>query len=172
MFGKSILLLAIAAKLIAADKGTLLVREREDLLSKALKAKDKVVLSVLMDRDFSFHLTCGMAVRSFSTEVRRDDWVDDLSHLRIDSYATAISKVNLIHGRRPNSEYKEAEASIASVDLNDSWVIRSSSGSRIEKHFHTTDTWIKRQGTWKLAGRISEPNPNNCADGLKWGGPF
>lgn len=161
MFGGSILLLGVMARLAAADDESSLVREREDALAKALNARDKVILSTLMDKDFSLHLTCGSAVRNFSTEVRREDWIDDLIHLRIDSYAAVISKVHLVRG------------SLASVTLDESWTVHSPRGSRIEKRFRTTDTWFKLQGTWKLTGRISAPYPRDCTDGPNWdGGPY
>ena len=88
-------------------------------------------------------MTEGSAFRNARTELSRDEWLDRLTHLRIKSYEAMISKISV--GRDE-----------AVVTLNESWSIQSAQGSRLEKRFAVSDTWLKREGTWKLTRRLCQ----------------
>jgi hypothetical protein len=165
MFGRSIFLVVVLAKLVSGRDEASSVREREDALAKALNARDKVGLLTLTDKDFHVDWKCGSVVRSFSTVVPREDWIDNVIQLRIDSYEAKISKVRLLRVRRADHE-SPSNDSMADVTVDEFWTIHSPRGSRIEKRFLTKDTWVKLQGTWKLAVRIYAPHP--CPDDPYW----
>ncbi|MBV9035484.1 MAG: hypothetical protein JO182_13425 [Acidobacteriaceae bacterium] len=143
MLGRSAVLLVIAAKLFAAVDELSAVREGEDALARAVSAKDKAVLSALTDQNFWVYWTAGSVARTFDAKIDREDWINSVIQLRIDSYETTVSKTDLV---------KRDEVI---VNLDEFWTVYSPRGRRIEKHFVTRDTWLKRQGTWKLTGRIS-----------------
>ncbi len=96
MRSRFIFILMVMAKLVTAGDESGLVRERENAVAKALIAKDKVALSTLTDKDFNFHWRDGSAFRNVSTELGREDWIDELIRLRIASYEAVISKVDLV----------------------------------------------------------------------------
>jgi hypothetical protein len=152
MFGRTSFLLVIVAKLLSAGDNSSILREREDALARAVRAKDKEVLSTLTNQGFRVSWTCGSAARSFGAESPREAWIDDLIRLRIYSYEAVISKIRLV---------KRDEAF---VELDEFWTVRSPRGGRIEKRFRTSDAWFKLQGDWKLVGRISAPYPRDCPD--------
>jgi hypothetical protein len=154
MFGRtSILLLVVTSFLTAGDESAIL-REREDMLARAVRAKDKVVLSTLTNNGFHVSWTCGSGMRNFSAESLREDWIDDLIRLRIDTYEAVISKIRLVKGDQ------------AFVDLDEFWTLHSPHGAPIERRFHTSDAWFKLQGVWKLVARTAARYPRDCLDGL------
>jgi hypothetical protein len=159
MFGRTSFLLVIVATLLTAGEDSSTIREREDALARAVKAKDKVVLATLTNKGFQASWTCGSAARSFSAVSLREDWIDRLIRLRIYSYKAVISKIDLA---KPHEAF---------VELDEFWVVRSPRAARIEKHLRTLDTWFKLQGEWKLVGRLSAPYPRDCPDDQGWALP-
>jgi hypothetical protein len=154
MFGKMSALLVIVTSLLTAGDESATLRERENALARAVRAKDKVVLSTLTNNGFHVSWTCGSVVHNSSAESLREDWIDDLIRLRIDTYEAVISKIRLAKGDE------------AFVDLDEFWTLHSPHGARIERRFRTSDTWFKLQGAWKLTARISARYPRDCPDGL------
>jgi hypothetical protein len=75
--------MVVAAKLVIGRDDSSSVREQEDALAKALNAKDKIGLLTLTENLFHVSWECGSAVRNFSANVLRQDWIDDVSQLRI-----------------------------------------------------------------------------------------
>ncbi len=146
-FARSIFLFILLAKLLPADGESWLVREQENAFIKALKAKDKAALLTLTDKNFHVSLTIGSAVRYVSTDVGREDWIEDVTGSQIDAYQAVILKMPLVSRNQ------------VFVAVDEAWTLRSAGGSRIEKRFSTQDSWIKVQGTWKLAGRLSHSDP-------------
>ena len=140
-------------KLVAADSESLSVRAQEEALAQALKTKNKAVLSILTDHDFRASWTEGSVERTSTIEEHRNDWIDDVIHLRIGSYKATISDVRLINLKGTDA------AATAIVTLDEFWVLDSTRGRRLEKHFLTTDFWFKLQGTWKLTQRECRSSP-------------
>ena len=142
-----IFLLVVAAKLVTAADERSLICEREQVFAQALKTKDQVVLSALTEKDFYVSWTEDSVERTVTTEEHREAWIDDVIHLQMDAYKTTISDVRLI--KRKGAETVAG----AVVTLEESWIIRSPRGSRVEKHFLTTDFWFQLSGAWKLTQR-------------------
>ncbi len=152
MFGRTGFLLVMVTKLLIAGEDSSTIREREDALARAVRAKDKLLLATLTNQGFHVSWTCGSAAHSFNAESLREDWIDDLIRLRIYSYEAVISKIDLA---KPHEAF---------VELDEFWAVRSPRAARIEKHFRTLDTWFKLRGDWKLEGRLSAPYPRECPD--------
>ena len=144
----------IAANLLAFPDDTSAIRDREHALSEAMRAKNRDLLSKFSDRNFSFHVTYGCAVRSFDTTIPRQDWLDNLVQLRADSYRAVISKIDLLYPHRVDGRPVPADAAMAYVTLDETWTIHSPQGS-IEEHLVTVDGWAKAQDRWILMNRTS-----------------
>jgi hypothetical protein len=156
------ILLAVAVTLIASGQDDLSsVHEREKAFAKALDSNDKPSLLALTDNQFHVYLTCGSAVRNFSTNISRQDWMDDLSKLPKYSYQNALSNVRFSHIRNREHEV-QPDSSRAEVTSDEFWIFRSANGGPLKEHFTATDTWSKLNGTWKLTGRIYAAHP--CTD--------
>jgi hypothetical protein len=152
----------VALILAQADAGTTepTVRERETELARALRAKDRATLSGIVEGNFNVHVTCGGPIRSFSTEVPWWEWIDNAMNLPVASYKAVISEIDLLKAWRPG--WQETEASMAYVRLIEIWTIGWPGGGKIEKRLRTMDSWVKRQGMWRLAGRVTNTDPGGC----------
>lgn len=142
MCGRWIFCVIAAATPIFAADSTAIIRQREDELARALNAKDKAVLSTLVDKDCHIGWTLESVASSDRTEDDRDHWIDDLMRLQIVEYDAAILKISV-------------DRETASVLLDETWTIQSSHGRQIVKHLTTMDGWLRSQGTWKLTLRDS-----------------
>jgi hypothetical protein len=127
MFSRSIFLMVVAAKLVIGRDDSSSVREQEDALAKALNAKNKIGLLTLTDNLFHVSWECGSAVRNFSTNVLRQDWIDDVSQLRIDSYKANISEVRFVRALRLDKD-TQSNKSIADLTVSEFWTIQFASG--------------------------------------------
>src|SRR5947209_20585216 len=89
-------------------------------------------------------------MRSFHTDVSRQDWMDNLSHLRIESYEIEIST-----GHRADKGVRDQAPSGAYVTLTEFWTLLSPGGRRIEKRVESVDLWVRQQSVWKQVSRLS-----------------
>ncbi len=148
------------AKLVTASDELSLVRGREDALANAVNTKNKAVLSMLTDRNFHLSWSYGSAIRNFSTDMSREEWINSLNQLRIESYEIEISKVYWAGRKtaRPSARLPVPSGAPLSayVTLHEFWTLLSPRGQRIEKRVETLDWWIKQQGDWKLASRLCQ----------------
>lgn len=142
MCGRWIFLAIAAATSLFASDDTAVIRQREDELAKAVNAKDKAVLSTLLDKDSHIAWTLGSAVSSDRAQEDRDQWIDDLMRLQILEYDATILKLSVTR-------------ETATVLLDETWTIQSPHGRQIVKHLTTMDGWFRVQGTWKLMLRDS-----------------
>ncbi len=158
--------IVVAALMGGGHEDSLSVREQENAFAKAVKSKDRLALSALMAGDFHVFLRCGSVEQSLSTDIPRQDWLNDLRNLATVSYKATVSKVRLLHTSTRSSDgavHELPDSSMASATVDEFWTIRLPRGGQVERHFSTEDTWLKLQGTWKLAGRIVYL-PHPCAD--------
>ena len=146
MYLRAMFLLAAGAATLVAEDAMVAIRAQEYTLTKALAAKDKTAVLELTDKDFRIDWTEHSPERFFNTEIGREDWIDNLTRLRIQLYRATVSKISVTREQ-------------ATVKLNECWQIRSSTSGRIEKRFSTTDIWLRREGTWKLMRRYSQATP-------------
>jgi hypothetical protein len=130
------------------------VRDREYAVAAAITVNDESVLSSMTDRDFHLSWSYGSAVRNTRTDISRQEWMEGLGHVPIQSYAIKIESVNASGG--PAMSEKPVAAY---VRLNEFWVLRSPRGRRIEKRVQTLDLWVKRDGSWRLAARLCQSDP-------------
>ena len=155
-----VLQLLVLTKLITASDELVIVREREDTLANAVNAKDKAVLSTLTDKDFHLSWSYGSAIRNFRTDVSRDEWLEDVSNLRIESYEVEISRIYWTGRKaaRPSTRLPGSSESpfAAYVTLREFWTLLSPRGRRIEKRVETVDIWIKQRNVWKLSSRLCQ----------------
>jgi DNA-binding transcriptional MerR regulator len=165
VFSRSMLLLVAVARLINGQDDASSVRVREDALAKALTAKNRMGLSGLADKHFHVSWECGSVVRGFSTDMLQEQWISAVDHLSIDSYVAKISEVHFVRVLHPSKNSPGAN-SMADVNVDEFWIIRSPSGMRIEKHSLARDTWINSQGVWELAARSYRSH--SCTDGPYW----
>jgi hypothetical protein len=153
LLGSSIVLMAIAATMVTANDEREQIRRQEGALAQSLRTPSKDALLRLTASGFSLHLTCGNAVHDFATDVHRDEWIDSLIGLRIDSYRAVVSRIHL--GRGPS----------AIVTLNEFWTVRSPRGNRIDRRLLTIDVWVGTQGIWTLSSRNSWLNCEGVTGG-------
>lgn len=144
MPGMRLLLLIGVARLAFAADESWLVRVQEDALAKALNAKNAATVSALVDPKFHLDVTEVSGERTFTLSESREDWLNDVKRVRNGSYEATVSSI------------RGSKAGLAMVGIDESWVIETPRGVRIEKHFITMDLWSKSGGTWKLATRVSQ----------------
>ena len=147
MSSRVIFIFGVLLSLCAADIQPSVIREQENTLLKALKAKDKIALLRLTDRNFHFSLSRGSAWHHITTDVDRENWIHDVTRPQVDDYNAEITNVRLV---RTNQ---------AIVRIQESYAIRLAGGNRIERHFMTEDIWITFRGTWMLTSRLSQSDP-------------
>jgi len=128
------------------------IRSQEEALATALRTRDKTALIRLTDANLHVSVECGSAERTFHTVFARDEWLDGVSRLRIDSYVTNTSKIYLLTGRHPDDKTVNYNT-LAMVTVTEHLQIRLPHGRTIRKEFTEQDSWAKQDGTWKLAGR-------------------
>jgi Domain of unknown function (DUF4440) len=138
------------ANLVTASDKLASISQHENTLAKAVKSKNKAVLATLTDKDFHVYWSQGTVIRSLETDVNRQDWIDDLSHLRVESYEIEISKVQWADSRGRNQPPLGAY-----VTLTEFWTVVSAGGRRIDKRVESLDLWVRQSGGWKLASRVS-----------------
>jgi hypothetical protein len=119
MFGKSIFLLVVMAKLASGRDDLSSVRAQEDALAKAVNTKDKAGLLTLTDKLFHVSWECGSAVRNFTADVLRQDWINDVSQLRANSYKANISDVHFVRALGVANNDARTNKSMASVTVNE-----------------------------------------------------
>lgn len=141
--GKLIFSSLLITKVVLGRDEPQVIRQREDALAKALNAKDAAILTALTDQQFHVDWMAGSAVRSVNGKMDREEWIDHVTQLPIASYTARISRIDLVRHDE------------AFVDVEEFWTLRSPHGGRIQRRFHTRDTWFKLQGVWTLTGRIS-----------------
>ncbi len=152
MLRRLVLSALLLAKLVTAFDELTSISQRENALAVAVRSKNKALLSTLTDKDFHVSWYQGTAVQSLETDVSRQTWIDDLSHLRIESYKIEISKVQ----RADKGERSQRPLGVY-VTLTEFWTVVSARDSRIDKRVESHDLWIRQKGGWKLASRLSRP---------------
>lgn len=140
----------LLTKLVAASDELAFIRQQENALADAVRFKNLALLATLTDKDFHVSWSQGIAIRSLQTNVSRQGWIDDLSHLRIESYEIEISKV-----QRADKGERSRPPSAAYVTFTEFWTVLSPRGRRIDKRLDSLDFWVREQRDWKLASRIS-----------------
>jgi hypothetical protein len=163
----SILLFALATRLLCAGEDSSDIRQQELALARALQAGERASLLRLTSDQFSFHLACGSpATKSFSAEWNRQDWMNDFASLRLNSYEAEISKIDLRRPSRPVAQNNASAPSMAAVAiLDESCSLRSPAGDSLRRRLHSVDVWLKVQGAWKLLQRTSQSNGPECGAG-------
>jgi hypothetical protein len=156
MSSKIIVLFVLALRPVTAADESLSVRNQEAALAKAMYSKDETALLSLTDKDFSLHLSCGWAVKNYSADVLREQWIVGLKSLRGASYKASIDKVELGRG------------SSAQVTIHESWVVVEPHGNKVRERFITNDLWVKFSGSWKLVSRLRSPSPRDCKNAPDW----
>lgn len=141
LFQKGALLFAVASGITLASDSAVLIRSQESALATALNTRNEVVLSALIDNNFTVHWTAYSLERIVDTAESREAWLEHIRHSGLDSYDQSISNVQV-----PNPDQ-------AIVMLDEHWTISLTDGRRIEKRFRTTDFWFRLEGTWKLTTR-------------------
>lgn len=149
MYNKMIVLVVLAPVFLAAADESLSVRSQETALAKAEYSKDGPALLSLTDKDFGLHLSCGWAVKNYSADVSREQWIAGLKSLRATFYKASIDRLRV--GRLS-----------AQVMIRESWVVVGPHGNKVHERFITNDLWVNFSGSWKLASRITSPSPRDC----------
>lgn len=132
----------IASALLAQTPEKAAIRLREFELTKAMLAKDKSAILALTHPNFKARWTRGNITDSAEASETREEFLDDVFHLRIIDFDRTISHVDI-------------QGETALVELKETWTVRSPTGRQIEKRFSTDDGWFQIQGTWKLSFRQS-----------------
>ena len=159
MLCRLICLTVVLANLKAGPKDTASLREQENALAKALASGDKISLRALTEDDFQVSLGCGSVAHSFSTTLSRENWIDYVSELRIGSYHAHLAGISAVDASTSANILPPVDETVAIVTVNESWTIHLPSGRTLERRLRAIDTWLKRQGTWKLANRMYVPAP-------------
>jgi hypothetical protein len=152
-FCRWILPMLIIAHLANARNERALVREQEEVLVRAVNARNKAALSALTDKNFHLSWSSGSALQNFRTEMSREEWLDRLRQLRVASYQIKISEVSW--AERKTKPSTEAPLAVY-VTLQEFWILLSLQGQRIEKQVKTLDFWMQQQGAWKLVTRLCQ----------------
>lgn len=150
MLRKLVLPALLGARLVTASDALASINQRENALADAVRSENKALLSTLTDKDFHVSWNQGTAIRSLETDMSRQNWIDDLSHLWIESYEIEISKV-----QRADKGGRNRPPLAAYVTLTEFWTVVSAGGRRIDKRVESFDLWVRQQGDWKLASRLS-----------------
>ena len=140
----------LTTKLVAASDESISIRQREHAFADAVRSQNRAILSTLTDKNFRVSWKQGTVIRSLETEVSRQTWIDDVSHLRIESYEIEISNVQLA-----NKGGRKGPILAASVTVTEFWTVVSATGRRIDQRVESLDFWVRQQGGWKLASRLS-----------------
>lgn len=158
MFDRLFLPFLLLTHLVGASNDLAPLRQQESALADAVKAKDRVALSLLTDRNFHVDWTSGSAFRNVRINMSREDWVNGLGRLRIASYKIEISSVNLTDSKAtsPLSKQLTRPPLGSTVKLNEFWTLLLPGGRVIEKRVNTIDVWVKQDGVWKLAVRLCQ----------------
>lgn len=148
----------LIAAFASGQADTTSIRSQEAALTTAIRTRDKAALTLLTDANLHVSWDCGSVVKNFHAELSRDEWLDDVSRLKINSYLTKISKIHFT--ARGPLKYDTA----AQADVAEHLQIRLPQGrGTLNKNLIATDAWVKRGSTWKLAVRIYRTVP--CQDG-------
>lgn len=145
MFQKAVLLFVVASALILASDSVGLIQKQEGALATALNTRNELVLSALIDKNFTIHWVDYSFERIVDTSESREAWLDHIRHIQVGSYDQSVSKIQVLNLDQ------------AIVMLDEHWTISLTSGRRVEKRFRTTDFWFRLGGTWKLTGRDCKP---------------
>jgi hypothetical protein len=125
------------------------VRQQEALLAHALRTADKSTLLRLTDAQLHVVLQCSSAVKAFSTDMSREDWIDIVAQARTATYNARVGEIRLVP-RRNTQTHQEEDFSTASIVET---ISLSTRDGAVEKHLFAWDMWVKRDETWKLANR-------------------
>jgi hypothetical protein len=163
MFGRSVPLLAVAAVLASEREEAASIRAQEVALAQALSTRDKVALLRITAGMRHVSWDCGSVVKNFHTELSREEWIEGVSRLQIESYQARVDQIRWL--RAFGADHNPVkELSIAVVSLGEHFTIHSSRGQRIERRFPVRDDWAKVDGNWKLTARWYGPQ-QTCGAG-------
>jgi hypothetical protein len=128
------------AGLAAGQDDKAVIRERERLVAQALQTKDKAALRRLVDGEFRVDCQISGPTSTANSSLSVEDLLDGLAGARMQEYRASVKDLAV------KPEY-------AVVSLNEEWVL-ALNGSQTPKHFQSMDTWVKRDGEWRLSRRM------------------
>jgi hypothetical protein len=141
-------LLIVVSLSASADDDTSIrssIRQQEATLATGLRTANRSILLKFTDSKMHILFQCSSA-NFFSTAISREDWIDTVVQVRPPAYDAKVGEIRTL-GPRGSKDKDLATASIAeTIDL------RTSHGL-IEKRLFAWDTWVIRDGMWKLASR-------------------
>jgi len=138
------------------------IRQQEITLASALRKADRATLLRVTESQLHVHLECVSAEKSFSADLNRESWIDTVTQIRVATYEAKIADIHLAVARIPAKATPNGSGS-ATLRIDETINIFTSSGNKIEKRLSAWDTWVKRDDTWKLLNRIY--GPRTCDDG-------